>query len=131
MDGESREFVAGLKHHFADLEDPRIAASCDHVLMDIVAITVLAVICGADDWTDLETFGRLRHDWLKTFLALPNGIPAHDTFRRVFGLLDRRQFAACLFQWTQALHEASGGKLGSCAVRQGGSGFSSPHAWEP
>lgn len=111
MDGEAREFVEGLKHHFADLNDPRISASCDHLLLDIVAITILAVICGADDWTDLETFGRLRQDWLKTFLALPNGIPSHDTFRRVFGLLDRRQFAACLFQWTQALHEASGGKL--------------------
>jgi|WetSurMetagenome_2_1015567.scaffolds.fasta_scaffold210613_1 predicted transposase YbfD/YdcC len=111
MDGEACEFLEGLKHHFADLKDPRIAGACDHLLMDIVAITILAVICGADDWTDLETFGRLRHDWLKTFLALPCGIPSHDTFRRVFGLLDRRHFAACLFQWTQALHEASGGKL--------------------
>ena len=111
MDGVGREFVEGLRQHFAELKDPRIAASCDHLLLDIVAITILAVICGADDWTDLETFGRLRHDWLKTFLALPNGIPSHDTFRRVFGLLDRRQFAACLFQWTQALHEATGGKL--------------------
>ena len=111
MDGEAREFVEELKHHFVDLEDPRTRASCEHLLLDIVAITVLAVICGADDWTDLETFGRLRQNWLKTFLALPNGIPSHDTFRRVFGLLDRRKFAACLFQWTQALHEASGGKL--------------------
>jgi predicted transposase YbfD/YdcC len=111
MDGTAREFVEGLKHHFGDLKDPRIIASCDHLLLDIVAITILAVICGADDWTDLETFGRLRRDWLKTFLRLPNGIPSHDTFRRVLGLLDRRQFAACLFQWTQALHEASGGKL--------------------
>jgi len=111
MDGAASDFVEGLKHHFAGLEDPRIAASCDHLLLDIVAIAILAVICGADDWTDLETFGRLRHDWLKTFLTLPNGIPSHDTFRRLFGLLDRRQFATCLFQWTQALHEASGGKL--------------------
>jgi predicted transposase YbfD/YdcC len=111
MDGEQREFVEGLKYHFVDLKDPRIAASCDHVLIDIIAIAILAVICGADDWTDLETFGRLRYNWLKTFLALPNGIPSHDTFRRVFGLLDRREFARCLFQWTQALHEASGGKL--------------------
>jgi predicted transposase YbfD/YdcC len=111
MDGEAREFVAGLQQHFTELKDPRVAASCDHRLIDILVITVLAVLCGADDWTDLETFGRLRNDWLKTFLALPGGIPSHDTFRRVFGLLDRRQFAACLFQWTQALHEASGGKL--------------------
>ncbi len=111
MDGAAQEFVVGLKRHFAELKEPRIAASCDHLLLDIVAIAILAVLCGADDWTDLETFGRLRHDWLKTFLALPGGIPSHDTFRRVFGLLDRRHFAACLFQWTRALHEASGGKL--------------------
>ena len=111
MDGAAQEFVEGLKHYFAALKEPRIAASCDHQLLDIVAIAILAVLCGADDWTDLQTFGRLRHEWLKTFLALPGGIPSHDTFRRVFGLLDRRQFAACLFQWTQALHEASGGKL--------------------
>jgi predicted transposase YbfD/YdcC len=111
MDGDARAFVEGLKHHFAEVKDPRSAASCDHLLMDIIAIMILAVLCGADDWTDLETFGRLRHDWLKTFLALPADIPSHDTFRRVLGLLDRRQFAACLFQWTQALHEASGGKL--------------------
>jgi predicted transposase YbfD/YdcC len=111
MDGAAHEFVVGLKQHFAELQEPRNPASCDHLLLDIVAITILAVLCGADDWTDLETFGRLRHEWLKTFLALPGGIPSHDTFRRVFGLLDRRQFATCLFQWTQALHEASGGKL--------------------
>jgi predicted transposase YbfD/YdcC len=111
MDGAACEFVDGLKQYFAELKDPRIAASCDHLLIDIIAIMILAVICGADDWTDVETFGRLRHDWLKTFLTLPNGIPSHDTFRRVFGLLDRREFARCLFQWTQALHEASGGKL--------------------
>jgi len=66
---------------------------------------------GRNDWTDLETFGRLRLEWLQTFLALPNGIPSHNTFRRVLGLLDRQQFAAGLFRWTQALHEATGGKL--------------------
>jgi predicted transposase YbfD/YdcC len=53
----------------------------------------------------------VRLDWLKTFLPLPGGAPSHDTFRRVFGLLDRNQFAAHLFRWTQALHEATGGKL--------------------
>lgn len=111
MDGAACGFVEGLKSRFADLKDPRVAASCDHLLMDILAITILAVASGADDWTDLEVFGRMRQAWLKTFLALPGGIPSHDTFQRVFGLLDRKQFAACLFQWTQALHEATGGKL--------------------
>lgn len=111
MDGAACGFVEGLKSRFADLKDPRVAASCDHLLIDILAITILAVASGADDWTDLELFGRMRQAWLKTFLALPGGIPSHDTFQRVFGLLDRKQFAACLFQWTQALHEATGGKL--------------------
>ena len=111
MEGVASGFVEGLRRRFAELQDPRVAASCDHLLIDILAITILAVASGGDDWTDLEMFGRLRHEWLKTFLALPNGIPSHDTFQRVFGLLDRKQFAACLFQWTQALHEATGGQL--------------------
>src|SRR4030095_1790785 len=111
MGGVASGFGEGLRCRFADRKDPRVAASCDHLLIDILAITILAVASGADDWTDLEVFGRLRHEWLKTFLALPKGIPSHDTFQRVFGLLDRKQFAACLFQWTQALHEATGGKL--------------------
>jgi len=111
LEGSAREFLETLQTCFADRNDPRVQASCDHLLLDIIAITILAVTCGADDWTDLETFGNLRHDWLKTFLKLPKGIPSHDTFRRVFGLLGRKQFAACLFQWTQAIHEATGGKL--------------------
>jgi predicted transposase YbfD/YdcC len=111
MDEVGLAFVDGLRTCFRDLKDPRVAKSCDHQLIDILAITVLGVLCGADDFTDLQTFGTLRHEWLKTFLELPNGIPSHDTFQRVLGLLDPRQFSAGLFQWTQALHEATGGKL--------------------
>lgn len=111
MDDAAREFADGLRECFADLKDPRVVGRCDHLLLDIVAITLLAVMCGAEDWPDVEQFGRSRHEWLKTFLELPCGIPSHDTFGRVFGLLDRQQFAACLFCWTQALHEATGGKL--------------------
>lgn len=111
MEETTREFLETLNRCFADLEDPRVQASCEHRLIDILAITLLAVSCGADDWTDLETFGRMRHDWLSTFLELPGGIPSHDTFGRVLSLLERQQFAACLFQWTQAIHEATGGKL--------------------
>ena len=111
MDGDADGFRDGLKACFADLRDPRIAKSCDHLLIDILSMAVLAVACGADEWTGMETFARLRYDWLKTFLQLPGGVPSHDTFRRVFGLLDRKQFATCLFRWTQAIHEATGGKL--------------------
>jgi predicted transposase YbfD/YdcC len=111
MEAVGKRFVVGLERCFAGLHDPRVQGRCDHLLIDIVAIGLLAVMCGAEDWPDIEEFGERRREWLKTFLQLPNGIPSHDTFRRVFGALDRKQFAACLFQWTQALHEATGGKL--------------------
>lgn len=111
MDDSAREFLDGLRSCFAELKDPRVVARCDHQLLDIVTITLLAVLCGAEDWPDIELFGETRKDWLGTFLELPHGIPSHDTFRRVFGALERNQFAQALFQWTQALHEATGGKL--------------------
>jgi len=110
MDGAERECLEGLKRCFADLEDPRVVGRCDHRLLDVVVITLLAVLCGAEDWPDIELFGKTRKEWLSTFLPLPNGIPSHDTFRRVLGALDRSQFAQALFQWTQALHEATGGR---------------------
>lgn len=111
MDEAGREYAAGLARCLTGLDDPRVVPRCDHSLFDIVAITLLAVMCGAEDWPDIEQFGTSREEFLRTFLELPNGIPSHDTFRRVFGKLDRSQFAACLFAWTQALHEATGGKV--------------------
>ena len=93
MDGDARGFVEGLKACFVDLQDPRHEKSCDHLLFDLLAISVLAVACGADDWCDMAMFAKVKLDWLKTFLKLPGGAPSHDTFRRVFGLLDRKQFA--------------------------------------
>lgn len=111
MDDVGTSFVEGVRQCFADVQDPRVQASCEHPLLDILAITVLGVACGAEDFTDLELFGRKREAWLQTFLKLPNGIPSHDTFRRVLGVLQPEQFAAGLFRWTQALHEATGGKL--------------------
>jgi predicted transposase YbfD/YdcC len=103
--------IDGIRLFFGQVQDPRRVASCDHRLMDIIVITILAVLCGADGWEDVALFGRCRSDWLKQFLALPNGIPSHDTFGRVFGLLDPKQFAACLVKWTTALQEASRGRL--------------------
>jgi hypothetical protein len=87
MDTDAQGFVDGLKGCFADLKDPRNEKSCEHLLFDIVAIAVLSVACGADDWCAMATFAHVKLDWLKTFLALPGGAPSHDTFRRVFGLL--------------------------------------------
>ena len=111
MDEAGREYVEGLRRCFETLPDPRVVERCDHQLLDIVALALLAVMCGAEDWPDIELFGQQRLEFLKTFLALPNGIPSHDTFRRVFGRLERNQFSACLFEWTQALCAATVGKV--------------------
>jgi predicted transposase YbfD/YdcC len=111
MDDQACGFVEGVRQCFHDLPDPRVVNRCQHQLLDIVAIAILAVLSGADDWTDIELFAETRKDWLSRFLELPGGIPSHDTFRRVFSLFDRKQFAACLLRWTQALAKATGGKL--------------------
>lgn len=108
---DAHAIVEGIRKCFKNVRDPRVVGRCDHLLMDIVTIAILAVICGADDWTDIEVFGKVRQDWLRQFLELPHGIPSHDTFRRVFELLERNQFAAGLLQWTQALQEATDAKL--------------------
>jgi predicted transposase YbfD/YdcC len=100
-----------IRKCFEDVPDPRVVARCDHRLIDILTIAILAVICGADDWTDIEAFGQVRESWLRQFLDLPHGIPSHDTIRRVLELLDRNQFAAGLLQWTQAPQEATDSKL--------------------
>lgn len=69
--------------HFACLEDPRVERTKHHLLIDIIAIAILAVIGGADGWVAIETYGQAKQEWLASFLSLPNGIPSHDTFARV------------------------------------------------
>src|SRR5947209_5427246 len=93
---------------FADLPDPRVNRTRRHRLDDILAIALCAVICGADSFEEIERFGDAREDWLKRFLALPNGIPSHDTFNRVLAALDRKAFAACFGRWMAELCEATG-----------------------
>jgi predicted transposase YbfD/YdcC len=92
-----------IQTHFADLADPRIDRTRRHELLDIVVIAVCAVICGAEGWVDIAAYGVAKQAWLKTFLRLPEGIPSHDTFRRVFCLLDPSGFVACFQRWIEAL----------------------------
>ncbi len=96
-----------IAHHFADLTDPRIDRSRLHDLLDLVAIAICAVVAGADSWDDIEDFGKLKYDWLKTLLPLPNGIPSHDTFRRLFERLDPDEFQKGFLGWIEARHEAT------------------------
>lgn len=100
MDEPSR---LGIHRYFATLPDPRIERTKRHQLLDIVAIAICAVIAGADSYVDIEHDGHARHDWFATFLDLPNGIPSHDTFGRVFTRLDPLAFEGCFLTWVQAL----------------------------
>jgi len=97
-----------IQAHFADLEDPRINRTRRHELMDILVIAICAVISGADGWVDIATYATAKAAWLHTFLALPGGIPSHDTFRRVFCLLDPVAFQACFQRWIDALSAGLG-----------------------
>jgi len=105
------EAPRGLLRVFDELEDPRVERRKLHRLTDILAITLLAVICGADEWTEIERFGQSKLDWLRTFLPLPHGVPSHDTFGRVFSRLDPGQLERCFQKWMQGLARRSGGAL--------------------
>jgi predicted transposase YbfD/YdcC len=92
-----------LQHHFADLTDPRVDHTRRHELLDIIGIALCAVISGAESWPAIEAYGRSKQEWLKQFFRLPNGIPSHDTFRRVFCLLDPEQFQSGFTSWSAAV----------------------------
>src|SRR3954447_24002365 len=94
--------------YFAELPDPRVNRAKKHRLDDILAVTLCAVICGADSFEEIERFGEARQDWLKRFLALPNGIPSHDTLNRVLAALDPGAFAGCFGRWMAGVCDATG-----------------------
>ena len=97
--------------HFAALTDPRADRGPGHLLVDIVTIALCAVLCGADDWVAVETFGRAKAAWLRTFLALPSGIPAHDTFGRVCARLDPGEVQRCFLAWVRAVVPDTAGQV--------------------
>ncbi|MEJ6486247.1 ISAs1 family transposase [Nostoc punctiforme UO1] len=100
-----------IADHFAQMSDPRIDRTKLHKLIDILTIAICAVICGADSWVAIELYGCTKYEWLKTFLELPNGIPSHDTFARVFAQLNPQQFQECFLNWIKTIHNKTAGEV--------------------
>jgi predicted transposase YbfD/YdcC len=100
-----------IEEYFSKVNDPRRDRTKDHKLIDIIAIAICAVICGAEGWTDIELFGNSKLHWLATFLELPNGIPSHDTFGRVFSLIDAQQFQLAFYEWVWAVNDIIQGQV--------------------
>ena len=101
MDAQATE---GLLRFFRNIQDPR-AGNSRHLLSDLLTISILAVLCGAEGWIAVEAWGWGNAEWLRTFLDLPHGIPSHDTFDRVFAMIDPLSFEKCFMDWTAALIE--------------------------
>ena len=102
---------ASFEDFFEDLPDPRIDRHKRHRLLDILFISVCAVICGATSFVDMADFGHAKESWLRERLKLENCIPSHDTFRRVFTLVEPKAFLECFVRWTSHLAEASSGDI--------------------
>ena len=98
--------VLSREKSFAAIQDPRVDRTKLHKLQDIIIIAIGAVICGAEDWVDIEQFGKEKREWLGSILELPNGIPSHDTFCRVFARINPQEFEQCFFEWVNSLTEA-------------------------
>jgi predicted transposase YbfD/YdcC len=100
--------VGSIKRHFRKLGDRRVQGRTRHLLVDIIVMALCGVIANCDGWRDIALFARKREAWFKRFLKLPNGIPAHDTFERVFNLVDPRAFQACFVGWVKEISDVVG-----------------------
>jgi predicted transposase YbfD/YdcC len=97
--------------YFAGMEDYRKAGYVKHKMTDIIAISIAAIICGAEDWYDIEDYGKKKYEWLKTFLELPSGAPSHDTYNRFFSLSDPVVLESCFAGWIKAIADNGEGRI--------------------
>jgi hypothetical protein len=112
---------------FLDMPDPR-KRNITHRFIDVLTIALFAVICGAEDWVSVATYGQAKLDWLKTFLDLPDGIPSHDTFGRIFAKMDPDALEGCFRSWVGSMVSLSGGQL--VAIDGKSLRHSFEHAWD-
>lgn len=103
--------TTSITDYFSRLTDPRIERTKRHHLIDIISIALCGIICGADSWVDIEEFGKSKEGWLRNFLALPNGIPSHDTFGEVFSRLDADEFQSGFMAWVEQVNTVMQGQL--------------------
>ncbi|MBC7914344.1 MAG: ISAs1 family transposase [Pyrinomonadaceae bacterium] len=107
---DTKKQTSSIFAYFSEMQDFRINRKKRHLLTDIISITIAAALCGIESYNDIEDFGVVREDWLKTFLELPNGIPSHDTFNRVFANMDPIKFEACFRSWVDSILESHTGQ---------------------
>ena len=100
-----------LMEHFGHLEDPRRDQGKRHQLLDIIAMTICAVVGGAEGWDDVELFVQCKYDWFRRFLELPHGVPCSDTFARVFAGIDPEQFRNCFMDWVNSVSQLTQGEV--------------------
>jgi predicted transposase YbfD/YdcC len=100
-----------LEECFGNVDDPRVEGRCEHKLIDIIIIAICGVICGANSWSEIETFGRAKEGWLRQYLDLSGGIPSHDTFGRVFSLVDAQSFQASFRRWVEQVFQVTKGQV--------------------
>lgn len=102
---ENKKEKKTLIQCFENLKDPRNPDDVEHKLMDIIVISILAILCGANGFNQYENFGKSKEEWLRKFLELPYGIPSHDTFNRVLSLINPQEFHKCFMEWVNTLYE--------------------------
>jgi predicted transposase YbfD/YdcC len=99
-----------ISDFFSDLTEPR-ESNKRHKLIDVITIALCAVICGADTWEEIEEFGLAKREWFESFLELPHGIPAHDTFARIFASMDPKEFQQAFLRWVESIQSVMKGVI--------------------
>ena len=103
--------TSSIETCFGDINDPRVTGRCTYPLVEIIIIAICAVIAGAENWTDIETFSKDKEKWLREFLELKNGTPAHDTFGDVFSVIDGEEFQRSFIRWVQSVFSVTKGQV--------------------